>query len=120
QHQTQKTFFTPAFDFLETKNEYILEGELPGLHDKKRTVIEFTDAQTVSIRGKIDHREETKKNKEEGDKVWAAERSVGEFRRDFTFPGSINAEGVGATLEYGVLRIVVPKAVEVRAKRILI
>jgi len=37
------------------------------------------------------------------------ERNAGEFRREFTFPGSINIEAVKATLEYGVLRIVVPK-----------
>ena len=120
QHQSQKTFFTPAFDFLETVKEYILEGELPGLRDKEQTMIVFPDAQTVSIRGKIERREESKKNKEDGDKIWATERKVGEFRRDFTFPGSINVEAVRATLEHGVLRIVVPKATEVGARRILI
>lgn len=107
--------FTPAFDFLETTHEYILEGEFPGLHDKKQTVIEFTDAQTISIRGKIERREESErivKGKGEwGDKAWVTERKVGEFRREVTFPGSIDVEAARATLEYGVLRIVVPKIV---------
>jgi len=84
-------------------------------------MIVFPDAQTVSIRGKIDCREESKKNKEEEeDRVWVAERRRGEFRREFTFPRSINVDAVWATLECGVLRIVMPKAAEVGARRVLI
>ena len=50
--------FTPAFDLLETSAAFILEGELPGLTDKKAVVIEFVDPQTLLIKGRI---ERTKK-----------------------------------------------------------
>jgi len=85
-------------------------------------VIEFTDAQTVLIHGKIERGEEGKRivGGEEGDKVWAAERKVGVFRRKFAFPGSIDVEAVRATLEYGVLRIVVPKIVSLGPRRVQI
>lgn len=46
--------FTPSFDILETKDAYILEGELPGLSDKRAVDIEFTDHQTLLIKGKIE------------------------------------------------------------------
>lgn len=120
------TPFTPAFDFFESAHEYILEGELPGLHDKRQTVIEFTDAQTILIRGRIERKGESEsivgdEGEGEGDnKVWVAERKVGEFRREFAFPGSINVEAVKATLECGVLRIVVPKIVLAGPRRIQI
>lgn len=119
--QTQSTPFTPAFNLFETAHEYILEGELPGLHDKKQTVIEFTDTQTVSIRGKIERGEESGRivgsEGSEGEAlVWVEERNAGEFRREFTFPRSINVEAVRATLEYGVLRIFVPKIVPRRVQ----
>jgi len=92
-------------------------------------VVEFTDARTVLIRGRIERgggggggEGERNNVRDEGgeDKVWVAERRVGEFRRDFTFPGSIDIEAVRATLEYGILRIVVPKAVEVGPRKIQI
>jgi len=38
------------------------------------------------------------------------ERSVGEFRRSFTFPGKVDQDGVKANLKNGILNIVVPKA----------
>lgn len=45
--------FSPNFDVHETHKEYILEGELPGL-DKNNLTIEFTDTNTLVIRGKIE------------------------------------------------------------------
>jgi len=46
--------FSPNFDVHETPKEYILEGELPGIEDKKAINIEFTDANTLVVRGKIE------------------------------------------------------------------
>ena len=46
--------FTPSFDIIETKDTYILEGELPGLSDKRAVDIEFTDYQTLLVKGKIE------------------------------------------------------------------
>jgi len=46
--------FSPNFDVHETDKEYVLEGELPGLNDKSNVSIEFTDHNTLLIRGKIE------------------------------------------------------------------
>ena len=51
--------FAPRFDVKEAKDEYILEGELPGI-DQKDVTIEFTDEQTLTIKGR------TERHKEEG------------------------------------------------------
>ncbi|KAK7951242.1 uncharacterized protein PG986_006970 [Apiospora aurea] len=45
--------FTPKFDLKETDSAYELHGELPGI-EKKNVHIEFTDPQTVVIRGKVE------------------------------------------------------------------
>ena len=39
---------------IETQQAYILEGELPGLSDKKAVDIEFTDHQTLLVKGKVE------------------------------------------------------------------
>jgi HSP20 family protein len=57
---------------------------------------------------------------EEGPKYWVSERSVGEFRRDFSFPARIDQDAVKASLKNGILSIIVPKAKAVKSKKIAI
>ena len=137
--------FSPNFDVHETEHEYVLEGELPGLSDKKNVSIEFTDDKTILVHGRIERSrtayrdtqgnvttktieqgEEQKqieggsenkkgKGKEEGKdkkgdlKYWVSERSVGEFSRPFSFPTSVDIDRVKASLDNGILKVVVPK-----------
>jgi HSP20 family protein len=50
-HKTQT--FTPKFDVTEVENAYELYGELPGIEQSDIT-IEFSDAQTLVIKGKTE------------------------------------------------------------------
>lgn len=45
--------FTPKFDMKETETTYELHGELPGVN-KEDVHIEFTDPQTLQVRGKVE------------------------------------------------------------------
>ncbi|RDL34614.1 uncharacterized protein BP5553_07742 [Venustampulla echinocandica] len=45
--------FNPKFDIKENKGDYELHGELPGV-DQKNVNIEFTDANTLTIRGHVE------------------------------------------------------------------
>ncbi|KAI5921718.1 HSP20-like chaperone [Camillea tinctor] len=45
--------FTPKFDLKETESNYELHGELPGI-EKKDVHIEFTDPQTIVVRGRVE------------------------------------------------------------------
>jgi HSP20 family protein len=47
--------FTPSFDVKELKDSYELQGELPGI-DQKDVSIEWTDATTLAIKGRTEHR----------------------------------------------------------------
>ncbi|EME80795.1 uncharacterized protein MYCFIDRAFT_211664 [Pseudocercospora fijiensis CIRAD86] len=49
--------FTPKFDVKETKEAYELHGELPGIQQKDIN-IEFTDAQTLTVKGRTEHTRE--------------------------------------------------------------
>lgn len=147
--------FSPNFDVHETPKEYVLEGELPGL-EKKNLNLEFTDGNTLVIRGNIEkkytagvppgkrlegtqakgsitegeHKEgeeekkegETKQqhHEEEAVKYWVSERTVGSFQRSFSFPSETDQDNVKASLEHGILKIVVPKKEKRVAKKISI
>lgn len=146
--------FTPSFDIYETDSAFVLEGELPGMEDKSGINIEFTDGNTLLVRGKIeksiqrtspniqpeaakssmpttegkstgaqalqhaDGSQETVGNPIESCRYWASERTVGEFRRSFSFPGAIDVEAVKASLEHGLLKIVVPKKEAIKGRKI--
>ncbi|KAK4074884.1 hypothetical protein Purlil1_12865 [Purpureocillium lilacinum] len=53
-------------------------------------------------------------------KYWLSERSVGEFSRTFSFPGSIEQDSVTASFKDGILSIAVPKAKRQGSRRITI
>lgn len=47
---------------------------------------------------------------QQSSKYLVRERSAGEFRRSFTFPGRVDQDAVRASLRNGILSVVVPKA----------
>lgn len=53
QHPNHAPSFIPNFNVAETSQAYILEGELPGLSDKKAVDIQFIDHQTLLVKGVI-------------------------------------------------------------------
>jgi len=53
-------------------------------------------------------------------KYWVSERSIGEFRRNFSFPARVDQDAVKATLKNGVLSINVPKAKGGKTKKVSI
>ncbi|KAH8658155.1 HSP20-like chaperone [Xylariales sp. PMI_506] len=118
--------FTPKFDLQETPSTYILHGELPGI-DKEHINIQFTDEQTLSISGKVEHKEvstHTEKQQQQQQqqkpkaRYWISERSYGEFARSFSFPSTVDPAGVVAKLDNGILNVVVPKAQKPNPRRI--
>lgn len=141
--QTSRRAFSPNFDVHEMEHEYVLEGELPGMSDKSKVHLEFTEAQTLLIRGKIersthasDHKptveevpddddktvakksSETAEKKDTRPKYWVSERTIGEFQRTFSFPGSVDIDKVHASLAHGILKVVVPKREKPVGRRI--
>ena len=173
--------FTPRFDISETDSAYHVHGELPGL-SKEHLDIDFVDAQTITVRGKVlraipSHRSQNAEDVVEEDaaaphspassaashhatveddfedlaaetgstsshtttpaaaekptttekkttktpvqpepqaKFWISERKYGQFARSFKFRKTVDVAGVAASLENGVLSIVVPKKNESR------
>ncbi|PMD24599.1 HSP20-like chaperone [Hyaloscypha hepaticicola] len=124
--QQKPRTFTPRFDVTEIDNAYELYGELPGIEQKDIT-IEFSDAQTLVIKGKTERQSDkveapqaeatpaaedntSEKSHNPTPKYWIAERRVGSFSRSFSFSQRIEHEAVQASLKNGILKVVVPKS----------
>ena len=105
------TVWAPRADLSETADAYLLHLDLPGLA-KDDLDISFEDG-TLSISG-----ERRMQSTEENHKFVRVERSFGRFYRAFALPQAVDVDRIEARFENGVLEIHVPKAEEVKPRRI--
>ncbi|CAD6500185.1 BgTH12-04288 [Blumeria graminis f. sp. triticale] len=134
-HHITKSF-TPKFDVKELGDSFELHGELPGI-DQKNVDIEFTDASTLTIKGRIeptcegekcgttnqDNKVSVKKSEDSNtsrEKFWVMERSIGEFSRSFEFPVPVNQDSVKAWMKDGILSVMIPKSKKQENRKISI
>ncbi|KAI1498842.1 HSP20-like chaperone [Biscogniauxia marginata] len=75
---------------------------------------------TPSTTTTVDKKQQGNKPAAPAAKYWVSERSVGEFSRSFAFPTRVASENVSASLENGILTVVVPKAKKHESRRIAI
>jgi HSP20 family protein len=105
------TSLTPSFDIRETPTAYVFEADLPGIRQ------EDLDIHLTGNRLAIHGRREDAHRQDRGS-VFALERSFGSFSRSFSLPDGVDASGIRAQLDRGVLTLTLPKTPEVQPKRI--
>lgn len=103
--------WAPKTDLVETDDEFRLHLDVPGMSKEDITINLQNNTLTVS-----GERRSTRKN--EGDDYVRVERSFGNFHRTFTLPNSVDAEGIEAGYDSGVLTITVPKTEKAARRRI--
>jgi len=91
-------------------DEFVINLDLPGVEPSSVDVTVERDVLTVSA--------ERRWQPEEGDQVIAAERPQGAFTRQLFLGEGLDAEGVGARYEHGVLTVTVPVAEKVKPRRV--
>jgi HSP20 family protein len=102
--------WAPAVDISERDDAYLVTVELSGV---KPGDVEMTfEDSLLTIQG------ERHSLNADGEKVHRAERRYGPFRRSITLPSHVDANKIEASAQDGVLQVRVPKAKDVRAKRI--
>jgi len=93
----------PLMDVYETEKEVVAEVSLPGV-DPEKVNISIED-NVLRVSGM---REEKTEEKKKG--YWRKEIRKGSFERAVQLPAAVKEDGVEATYEKGVLKIVMPKA----------
>ena len=116
----------PDVDVTESKDAYTLDMDLPG-RTENDVSLELNDGvltiasektETKSIEDKNDKHEE--KENAEKPQYLLRERRRTSFRRSFTLPKDIDAEGVTAGFKNGVLTVRIPRKAEVAPRKIQI
>jgi HSP20 family protein len=105
--------WTPAVDVFETKDAVTLKAELPGLSVDDVDVEIDENVLTVSGERKFE-------DTVEDGRYYRVERSYGRFARSLTLPQGVNADQVSATFKDGILEVTVPKADEVKPRKVAI
>jgi HSP20 family protein len=103
----------PTLNAWQDEQNFYVEAELPGL-GLDDLEITLPEADLVSIQGQ-------RKSPAAKDANWLRrERATGTFQREFRLPGPVAGEDVEATLKHGVLIIRLPKAPEIRPRKIAV
>jgi HSP20 family protein len=105
--------FAPAVDVYEDDHQVTLKIEVPGIDEKDIDV--RLENNTLTVHG------ERKLEKEEKEENYRrVERQYGSFTRSFTLPTTVDAEGVTAQYDKGVLKVKLAKKAEAKPKQIKI
>ena len=99
----------PAINVIEKKNEYDVELAAPGMtkEDFKVSLDEDHNL-VVELDKKVEKSEENKENKDCGHYL-RREFSYTKFHQTLLLPDDVNREAISATVENGVLKVVLPK-----------
>lgn len=102
----------PMLDILESKGEYIIKVELPGI-DPKEIEISLTN-DLLTIKG------EKKQEKGEEEAIIFSERTFGPFNRTVRLSRPVQSDKINASFKNGLLTITLPKTEEAKKKEIKI
>jgi HSP20 family protein len=100
-------------DLSETADSYMIEAVVPGLKAEDLSIT-FENG-ILSISGEIRQSEESKDRN-----FHRVERRFGRFSRSVSLPTTVRGDAIVARLEHGVLFLTIPKAEEVKPRKITV
>lgn len=103
----------PVVDVRETKDEVILQAELPGIMPDDVDVSVENGVLTISGEKKQEIEEGR-----EGSDYHLVERRYGRFERRFSLPRSVDADKVRAEFAHGLLTVTLPKVEAAKPRKI--
>ena len=105
--------WAPAIEMFEKDDKFMVKAELPGMKEEDIDVSVVGD--TLTIKGERKAESEVKE-----EDYYCCERSYGSFTRSITLPSSVEAKNIEASYENGVLEVSLPKAAEIKPKKITV
>jgi HSP20 family protein len=105
--------WTPAVDIFDASDAIVLKAELPGLSADDIDI--EVDDNVLTLKGERRFEETV----EEG-RYYRLERAYGQFQRSVTLPQGVKPDEITASFDQGVLTVRVPKADEVKPRKIAV
>lgn len=108
----QSRQFVPALDLSETADAYIVEFAVPGVKAEDLDITVDNNILTVRGESRPPVVEENARN------YHRIERRYGSFQRTLGLPSTVKSDAIKAELSDGVLYLEIPKAEEVKPRKI--
>jgi len=108
--QDEERRFQPATDIIETTDAVVLRLDMPGV--PKENVDLTVDKDTLTIVGKA-------RPEDAGEAVYR-ETYIGDYQRQFSLTTDVDSGKITATMTHGVLTVKIPKAEQMKPRRIKI
>jgi HSP20 family protein len=105
--------WAPAIEVFEKEDKFVVKAELPGMKEEDIDISVVGD--TLTIKGERKAESEVKE-----EDYYCCERSYGSFSRSIAIPSNVNANKIEASYEDGVLEVSLPKAPEVKPKKVTV
>ena len=105
--------WAPAIEVFEKEDKFVVKAELPGIKEEDIDVSVVGD--TLTIKGERKAESEVKE-----EDYYCCERSYGSFSRSIAVPSNVDAKKIEASFEDGVLEVSLPKAPEVKPKKVTV
>lgn len=102
----------PAIDVVERDNDFVVRTDLPGV--KKEDINITMENGVLTIAAEYTNEHEQK----DGARLIRQERRYGRYARSLRLGTQINEKGVKANYKDGVLELILPKAEEVKPRKI--
>jgi HSP20 family protein len=106
-----EAMWCPLVDIHETKDNILLQVEVPGV--KQEDIHVSVEDNTLTLKGERKRETEVKE-----DQYHRVERSYGHFERRILLPSEVDSDRVKAAYRDGVLEIQLPKKEEAKPKQI--
>ncbi len=105
--------WVPAMDLVEQDDRFVLRADLPGVSEEDVKIELEENVLTISGERKSEH-------EQRGEGFYRVERASGSFSRSLVLPDGVDAEGIEARFEQGVLEVSVPKPEQRKPHRVAI
>ncbi len=112
--EAQSTDQTPSIDIREREHDYLVSADMPGV--KKDNIDVQIENGVLTVTGEVERNSEEK----EGERLLRQERYYGKYVRSLRLGKQINSDKIEASLKDGVLELTLPKAEEVKPKKVAI
>jgi HSP20 family molecular chaperone IbpA len=107
--RTRKVF-VPAVDIYETKNQIILNADMPGADEKSVNIALENNVLTITA--------EVEPMDYKGYTVSHIEYDTGDYQRSFTISDDVDRDNIEATVKNGVLKVTLHKSEKAKVKTI--
>ena len=102
--------YVPRANIYETEENIVVVADMPGVDDKS---VDITlEKNELTIYGYVDTQTP------EGYTLAHAEYGIGDYERSFILSNEIDRENIGAVVKDGILRLYLPKAPGMKARKI--